>query len=401
MKQRVIGSVIFVSIVLASFFLINRSKDQQQATDEYSETQEENEENEAINNYMRWKYEADMIKDPTTGEALFGLRDKEIEFASTIPQRTTSSPFARLQTQNNYLPAGPNNNGGRTRAVAYDSRYNGTTNRVILAGGVSGGIFRSIDGGSTWTRVTPENEVHSVACIAQSPIVPDTWYAGGGEYIGNSADGVGAGYIAHGLLKSTNNGLTWTRVPLTNISDHLGNPITPIAPFTDFLAERFDHPFDYVHKIAFNPVNGDLYVAGHRRVMRSIDGGATFQTIFGSSTAAVNANGQCDVVISPAGRVYIGYTGSAPDFNLRGVWKSDNGNLNSFTRLAGGNLLGSDSVANWRANSYELLSATFYSPKRILLALANENILYVLYENGLSNTSADPQKEADLFKLDI
>src|SRR4030095_11657048 len=37
----------------------------------------------------------------------------------------------------------------------------------------------------------------------------------------------------------------------------------------------------------------------------------------------------------------------------------------------------------------------------ILLALANENILYVLYENGLSNTSADPQKEADLFKLDI
>src|SRR4030095_16759229 len=141
MKQRVIGSVIFVSIVLASFFLINRSKDQQQATDGYSETQKENKENKAIINYMRWKYEADMIKDPTTGEALFGLRDKEIEFAQTIPARSTSSPFARLQTQNNYLPAGPNNQGGRTRAVVYDRRYNGTTNRVIIAGGISGGVF--------------------------------------------------------------------------------------------------------------------------------------------------------------------------------------------------------------------------------------------------------------------
>ena len=49
------------------------------------------EENEAAYQYLRWKYEADMIKDPTTGKRLFGLRDQEIEFARTIRQGNNSS----------------------------------------------------------------------------------------------------------------------------------------------------------------------------------------------------------------------------------------------------------------------------------------------------------------------
>ncbi len=51
--------------------------------------------------------------------------------------------LARLTALNTYFPAGPNNQGGRTRALAYDVRYNGTTNQVLIAGGVSGGIMRS------------------------------------------------------------------------------------------------------------------------------------------------------------------------------------------------------------------------------------------------------------------
>ena len=80
--------------------------------------------------------------------------------------------------------------------------------------------------------------------------------------------------------------------------------------------------------------------------------------------------------------------------------------MNSYTRLAGGNTLGVDSVDGWRGNSYNFTDvggSNFYDPRRTLLALApsNENILYVLYENGLTNTSAARNKEADLFKLDM
>src|SRR6187397_1967086 len=115
MKRKVIVSISVVLLVASGVILfLTRSAGDQLLSNEASE---ENEENEAAYQNLRWKYEADMIKDPTTGEALFGLRNQEFEFARTIPQRNTSS-LARLTTQNNYLPAGPNNTGGRTRAIA-------------------------------------------------------------------------------------------------------------------------------------------------------------------------------------------------------------------------------------------------------------------------------------------
>jgi photosystem II stability/assembly factor-like uncharacterized protein len=400
MKTRIVisTSLIFLIALLFQFSFkntLNKNKSSQ-------EPLLVNEEKQAAYQYLRWKYEADMIRDPVTGNVPMGMRLQEIEFAKTISARNSSLVSGRTAIQNSYLPAGPNNVGGRTRALAYDIRYNGTANRVIISGSVSGGIFRSADGGANWTRVSPTNEVHNVTCVAQDtrPGNQDTWYAGGGEYVGSSTDETGAGYFSNGLFKSTDNGVSWTRLPLNNITDINGSAIAAGIP------ERFDHPFDYVHKIAINPVNGDVYVAGHRRIMRSTNAGTTFQTVFGSTVTAFAANGQGDVVISATGKVYIAFNGSAPDLSLRGIWRSTTGDQNSFTRLAGGSTLGVDSVANWRGNAYsfEVVSGSnYYDTRRTLLALApsNENILYVLYENGLSNTSPSFEKEADLFKLDM
>lgn len=408
MKSKVIALLVVVIIAVVSVLVYeNRQSFFSIRGNEMTEENEENEEKEAIYTYLRWKYDADLIKDPTTGEALFGLREQEVELAKTIPERNSSSFLARTLTQNTYLPAGPNNNGGRTRAIAYDVRYNGTTNRVLIAGGISGGIFRSIDGGANWTNVTPANSVHNISTVAQDTRSgsQDIWYAGGGEYIGSSADATGAGYLSYGIYKSTNNGASWTRLPLNTITD-----IGSSTPMGSGVAERFDHPFDYVHKMTVNPANGDLYIAAHRRLIRSKDGGATFQVVFGSTSPTLGpafaANGQADVVCSPTGKIYLAMSGSNPDPSIRGIWKSFDGNVNSWIRLAGGNILNTDSVAGWRGNAYTFQTvgtSAFYDTRRTLLALApsNENIMYVLYENGLSNTSSSRNREADLFKVDM
>ncbi|WP_290706737.1 sialidase family protein, partial [Flavihumibacter sp. CACIAM 22H1] len=341
---------------------------------------------------QRVQYEYDMLKDGGTGRFPAGIHDRELSFAKRLPvkeavQRDFLSPFA----DNSYTPAGPENFGGRTRSLAFDKRFGTGGNQVILAGAISGGIYRSTNGGTSWTNVTPENEIHNVSAIAQDTRTgqENTWYAGGGEALGNSASPAagGAFYLGNGLFKSTDNGASWQRLTTT----FQGN------------LEVFDAPFDIVHKIVVNPINGHVYVAAHRRLMRSTNGGTSFEEVFAGSQAAAADNGQMDVTITNTGRIYIAVNGGFADQNRRGLWFSETGNLNSWTRFAGGQTLNSDSIAGWRGNSYTNSGALSTASKRILLALApsNNNILYAMYENGLSQEGASGSPEADLFKFDF
>ncbi|MBB1284917.1 T9SS type A sorting domain-containing protein [Flavisolibacter sp. BT320] len=369
----------------------------------HSDEEGEGEEDKTPTRYVkaRSQYEFDMLKDPVTGTIPAGVFEAEIAFARQAPERTTYATIggglARTQVLNTYFPAGPNNIGGRTRAVKYDRRFNGTTNRVVIAGCVSGGIMRSEDGGNTWTLVTPSENIHNLTALAQDPRTgfEDTWYAGSGEAIGNTASAIGATFFGFGLWKSTNNGQTWTKLP---------NPGTNVY-------ETWDHPFDYVYNIAVNPVNGDVYVASWVLAMKSSDGGNSFRQIFRAVAGpATSATGQTDIVISNSGRIFLAVNGGA-DLTARGVWYSDQGENNTFTRIAGGATLGVDSVAGWRGNSYEVVQQSgtnnIYESKRIIMALApsNNNIGYVFYENGLSSdpvsSGGDLKPEADLFRFDM
>ncbi len=369
---------------------------------------EENKEQQALFHKERIRYEFDMVKDPKTGIIPAGIRKAEFEQALTIPVRQEGGITNRTTVHNTYLPAGPNNIGGRTRTVAYDVRYNGETNQVIIAGAVSGGIFRSANGGSTWTRVSPDNDIHNVTTIVQDPRAgfQDTWYAGGGEPIGNSASGGAAIFMGDGIFKSTNNGITWTKLPLNTIVDSTASPVITINAG---VRETFDNPFDFVHKLIVNSTNGDLYIAGHRRLIRSKNGGNNFTVVFsgtGTSAPSFADNGQLDIVQTANGKLFLAVNGGNPLFSLRGVWTTTTGNVNNWTRIAGGITLGVDSVSGWRANSFKTSipsSPVQYDSKRIILAPApsNPNILYVTYENGLLNTAPDNKPEADLYKLDM
>ena len=204
-----------------------------------------------------------MLRDPKTGLIPRGIRNREMAWVKSVPVRENGL-FNNPLLNNNYIPVGPTQNGGRTRAFAYDVRYNGSSNRVVLSGGINGGIFRSIDGGASWYFVHPVDEVRSVSCLVQDPRpgFQDTWYAGTGEAIGVSAS-IPAGFVlGNGIFKSTDNGATWTKLP--NTGDN--NPST----FTEF---------DIVNRMAIHPVTGDIYAAIQRRIVRSTDGGNSWTNV--------------------------------------------------------------------------------------------------------------------------
>jgi Secretion system C-terminal sorting domain len=262
----------------------------------------------------RWKAEFNMIKDPKTGQIPRGIQLKEINAAKKTREFQLPAELGEDGVTLRTLPTigitsrGPNNYGGRTRAIGFDKR----NTQIMLAGSVSSGIFRSTDGGGSWTRVTPAGEIHSVTAFAQDPRAgqEDVWYCGTGENLGNSANGTGASYLGHGILKSTNNGVTWT--PLANTRNNLYS---------------FDLDFDYISRIVVDPTNGAVLVAASESIKRSLDGGTTWEDVLGTGT-----NGQPSDIIYNAvsGTFYASIYGTNAS---GGVWRSTTGETGTWTKI--------------------------------------------------------------------
>lgn len=321
------------------------------------------------NPIARAKYEFNMLKDPATGEIPAGIFEKEIKQAKDIYRKQLT---LKTSVVNSYTFQGPDNLGGRTRTIAYDVRYNGTSNQIILAGGISGGVFKSIDNGATWTRKSPLNQLFSVTSLAQDPRpgFQDTWYYATGEAIGNSAGETGAFYLGNGIYKSTDNGETWSR--LTN-----SNPGS---------LETFDRREDLITKVIVNPANGDIYMAALDGIYRSTDGGVTWGSVLASGGGA-NSSMVTDVVCTSTGRLYAAFSGlnTATPTNVPGVWTSTTGASASWIKIAGATA--TSNPAGWNSNG---------AYRRVVLAIApsSENVLYALYDNA----NVYPSLEADLFK---
>jgi len=116
---------------------------------------------------------------------------------------------------------GPGNVGGRTRAIVIDP---GNPN-TMYAGGVGGGVWKSINAGSSWTPVSDSMANIAVVSLAMDPVNPAVLYAGTGEGSSNIDALRGAG-----IFKSTNAGLSWTQLPATTGSNfHFVNDLR-VAP---------------------------------------------------------------------------------------------------------------------------------------------------------------------------
>ncbi|WP_076443710.1 T9SS type A sorting domain-containing protein [Chryseobacterium sp. RU37D] len=152
--------------------------------------------------------------DPVTGENNFGSLAKLNEdivqgkYAPIKPMSfiNRSGSSANKIVNEPWVERGPYSVGGRTRAIMYDP--NDPTGKRVFAGGVSGGLWVNQDPSistNEWTPLSTFWANTSVSCITYDPNNPQIIYVGTGE--SPTADAIGSG-----IWKSTNGGTTWTQI---------------------------------------------------------------------------------------------------------------------------------------------------------------------------------------------
>jgi uncharacterized protein (TIGR03437 family) len=131
----------------------------------------------------------------------------------TLPARADLTTDQLLPGQ--WTPLGPGNIGGRTRALVIHP----TTPSTMYAAGVSGGIWKTTNSGQSWTPLTDMLATLAVSSLAIDPTNPNTVYAGTGEgFIVGGRDTTGD-FRGAGIFKTTDGGATWTRLEGTATAD--------------------------------------------------------------------------------------------------------------------------------------------------------------------------------------
>ncbi len=124
----------------------------------------------------------------------------------------------------------------------------------------SGGIWKTANGGTTWTPIFDEEDTYSIGCITIDPNDRNTIWAGTGENVSGRHVAYGAG-----VYRSRDAGKTWENMGLTD-SEHIG-------------MIRID-PRD--SNVVYVASQGPLWSGGGERgLYKSADGGQTWARILG------------------------------------------------------------------------------------------------------------------------
>ncbi|WP_462249295.1 LamG-like jellyroll fold domain-containing protein [Ekhidna sp.] len=200
---------------------------------------------------------------------------------------------------------GPNNLGGRTRAIMVDP--NDVSNNTIWSASIAGGLWKTTDitkESPNWTSVNDFFENMAITTLAYDPNTTTTMYFGTGEGFFN-VDAI----QGNGIWKSTDGGDTWTQLTST-VTDN----------FTT-CAGGGDCNFLYVNKIVVT-TSGTILAATRGNftnrggVMRSTDGGTSWTKVL------TGLSGQfewaSDIEIGADGDVYASFG----IFQNNSIWKS-------------------------------------------------------------------------------
>jgi len=251
--------------------------------------------------------------DPLTGK----ISDKDLLKARESVLSFIAQNKSKAALGIDWYEMGPDNVGGRTRAILIDKN---NTDR-IYAGGVAGGLWVSNTGGNTWNRVESIEDNVSVSCIAQSP--SGVIYVGTGEGLAQpNGINFNSGQIGTGMYKSTD-GITFISIAST---------------IPSYSASGLDNiEWSTINRIACMPNSERVYVAYSNGLKYSDDQGVTWnyaKNIVGTNLITLIGRGT-DIKIGSNGLIiYTQYVG-----NNGRLYISPTGDPNAFVNKTTGGVL--------------------------------------------------------------
>lgn len=271
--------------------------------------------------------------------------------------RALSMSITQDRTTFNWYDQGPDNVGGRTRAIVVDR------NNInhLYAGSVSGGLYESNNRGNLWSKVDEFAENLAISSMCQT--VGGTFFAATGhqaELNGGSQNAYDSGANGYGLYKLNTDG-TWVLIPGTEDYSYINEVVADDVNNVVFIAcnqglMKYDVASSTLSEVSSYPAaaacnslsiskDGLVLIAhavggGPSAVLTSTDGGASFTDVSDPSVSdvpgkiALGGVGRIEFAISHEKvdgkyRVY----GAAAAGNLRGMWRSTNDGL-SWVRIA-------------------------------------------------------------------
>ncbi len=202
-----------------------------------------------------------------------------------------------------WSPLGPfdsvgGTNLGRVNAIAFHP----TNPKGVYIGAADGGLWRSLDSGSTWTALTDKLPTLSIGDIAIDPAAPNTIYVATGDAFGYGNPFWGGTYSI-GVWKTTNGGLIWTPTGLTlqvgqtrtirRLAMHPTDPKILLAATSAGLFRTADAGATWTSlsntstfDVEFNPSNGNIVYATTTQVQKSTNAGASFAALTASCAGA-------------------------------------------------------------------------------------------------------------------
>ncbi|MCK5846076.1 MAG: T9SS type A sorting domain-containing protein [Bacteroidales bacterium] len=242
-------------------------------------------------------------------------------------------------------PFGPANGGGSGRINCID--FHPTNSSKLIIGAPSGGIWRSDNGGSSWTTNTDDLASIGFSDIKYAPSNANIIYAASGDIDGNDTYTIG-------VLKSTNGGNTWNTTGLSYDYTHkrktyrlLVHPTDPDIVYvstsmgfyktTDGGQTWNRKKLGSYKDIKFKPGSPNtIYLASANKIFISTDAGATFTT-----KLTINGSSRIELAVTTDDSNYLyALSGKSSDGGYNGIYQSVDGGNNFTKKSSSPNVLG-------------------------------------------------------------